>query len=161
VATRAPFATFTRRAAALLIDGPIAFVIAVILSTILMLPWTVPAALAAKPVDFQEESLARLSIQALSVFGVFLYFTVLESSRWQGTPGKRLMGLRVTTLDGGRVGFARSCARNFLKGLSSNAAFVGYLRFFLSDCGQTFHDSEAGTLVVHRPRAGETGTITP
>lgn len=157
--TRAPFATFTRRAAALLIDGPIAFVIAVVMSTILMLPWTVPAALAGNPVDFHEESLARLSIQALTVIGVFLYFTVLESSRWQGTPGKRLMGLRVTTLDGGRVGFGRSCARNLLKGLSSNAVFSGYFRFFLSECGQTFHDSEAGTFVVHQPSARGTSTI--
>lgn len=41
----------------------------------------------------------------------WLYYAAWHSSRWQATPGKRLLGLRVTTLAGGRLSFGRALVR--------------------------------------------------
>ncbi|MGH2401404.1 MAG: RDD family protein [Candidatus Limnocylindria bacterium] len=46
---------------------------------------------------------------------VALYFIVLEASPSGGTWGKRRLGLRVTTVDGERIGLRRSAARTILK----------------------------------------------
>ncbi len=46
---------------------------------------------------------------------VALYFTLCESSRWQGTLGKRVLGLRVTDTDGGRLPFGCALMRNAIK----------------------------------------------
>ena len=42
---------------------------------------------------------------------VWLYFTLFESGGWQATPGKRLLGLRVTGLSGDRISFGRASGR--------------------------------------------------
>lgn len=46
---------------------------------------------------------------------VTLYFALCESSVWQGTLGKRKLGLRVVDAAGGRVGLARSLIRSAVK----------------------------------------------
>ena len=43
----------------------------------------------------------------------WLYFACFESSSWQATPGKRLLGLRVADLTGARIGFGRATGRFF------------------------------------------------
>ncbi|HUN69643.1 MAG TPA: RDD family protein, partial [Burkholderiales bacterium] len=43
------------------------------------------------------------------------YFAISESSSWQGTLGKRLLGLRVTDLNGARIGFGRANVRHLSK----------------------------------------------
>ncbi len=43
------------------------------------------------------------------------YSTVLESSPWQATLGKRWMGLRVYDANGGRLTLRQAAARNLLK----------------------------------------------
>ena len=75
------------------------------------------------------------------------YFALMESSRRQGTPGKQLMRIRVTGLDGGRISFGRATGRYFLKAVSSFEFMLGYLISF-SDQRQTWHDYMAKTLVV-------------
>jgi uncharacterized RDD family membrane protein YckC len=46
---------------------------------------------------------------------VWLYFVLLESSARQATPGKRLLGLRVERLGGGRPSRGQALARTALK----------------------------------------------
>lgn len=41
----------------------------------------------------------------------WMYFARLHSSAWQATLGQRLMGMRVTTTTGERLGFARALVR--------------------------------------------------
>ena len=57
--------------------------------------------------DFPGVSLTFIAVK---VFLVFPYFALMESGRWQGTLGKRLMDLKVTGLDGDRVSFGRMAA---------------------------------------------------
>lgn len=41
----------------------------------------------------------------------WLYYAGFQSSAWQATPGQRWLGLRVTDLAGGRLGFGRALVR--------------------------------------------------
>lgn len=64
---------------------------------------------------FSNPNSAELTAFLLLVLPVLLYFALFESSRWQATWGKRVLGLRVVTTDGGHVGFLRALWRNALK----------------------------------------------
>lgn len=46
---------------------------------------------------------------------MWLYFTLSEQSAWGGTIGKRVLGLRVTTRQGERIGLWRALGRTAIK----------------------------------------------
>ena len=54
----------------------------------------------------------------------WLYFVPLESSRLEASLGKRLLGLRVTDLEGRRLSFLRATGRHFGKLLSVATLFI-------------------------------------
>ena len=64
---------------------------------------------------FSDPNSAELTAFLLLVLPVLLYFAIFEASPWQATWGKRVVGLRVVTTTGERVGFARALWRNALK----------------------------------------------
>jgi uncharacterized RDD family membrane protein YckC len=64
---------------------------------------------------FANPASAELTSFMLLVLPVLLYFALTESSRWQATIGKRAVGLRVTTMDGGQISLPRALLRNALK----------------------------------------------
>ncbi len=76
---------------------------------------------------------------------------MFEASAWQATPGKRILRLYVTDLNGQRVTFARAAARNFAKIISSLTFLVGYLVAGFTEKKQALHDILAGCLVLRRP----------
>jgi uncharacterized RDD family membrane protein YckC len=78
----------------------------------------------------------------------WLYSAFFMSSGWQGTPGQRLLGLRVTRVDGERISFARASGRYFASVLSAYLIGIGYLMMLWSERNQTLHDRLAGTVVV-------------
>jgi len=78
----------------------------------------------------------------------FLYFTVFESSGLMATPGKRALGLRVTDLQGRRIGFGRAAGRYFGKFLSLFALGFGYWTIPSSPMRQGWHDKLSGCLVL-------------
>ena len=96
--------------------------------------------------DFPGIFLTFLSIKILIALP---YFALMESSRWQGTFGKQVMGIRVTDLDGRRISLGRATGRFFLKSASTILLMLGYLVSF-SEQRQTWHDYIAGTLVLRR-----------
>jgi uncharacterized RDD family membrane protein YckC len=96
--------------------------------------------------DFPGVSLTFIAVK---LFFVFPYFALMESGRWQGTLGKRLMDIKVTGLDGDRISFGRATARYFLKTISAVLFMLGYLISF-SNKRQTLHDYLARTLVLKR-----------
>ena len=82
-----------------------------------------------------------------------LFYSVwLESSSWQATLGKKLLGLRVTDLQGSRITFWKSTSRNFGKTFSSLILGVGYLMPLWSPKRQTLHDRMARCLVIRAPK---------
>lgn len=64
---------------------------------------------------FSDPNSAELTAFLLLVAPVLLYFAVFESSRWQATWGKRVLGLRVVTTSNSPVAFLRALWRNVLK----------------------------------------------
>jgi len=60
-----------------------------------------------------------------------VYFTLFEAGRRQATPGKMLMGMFVTDLNGNRISYLRALGRSLGRILSMIICFVGYLGLFL------------------------------
>lgn len=98
---------------------------------------------------------------ALSVVAFVLYKAWMESRSRQATLGKMLVGLKVTTVDGGRPGFWQSALRTWpwwfalLTGfeilfslLALLILIAAYLAALISKNGQGWHDRTAGCLVV-------------
>jgi uncharacterized RDD family membrane protein YckC len=80
----------------------------------------------------------------------WLYFALLESSRRQATLGKLALAIKVTTLDGGRIGFWRATLRTIAKYLSAAILLIGFIMAGFTRRKQALHDVIAGTLVVDR-----------
>jgi uncharacterized RDD family membrane protein YckC len=72
----------------------------------------------------------------------------LESSAWQATLGKRVLGVVVTDLAGDRISFGRATGRYFASQISCAIFLIGYLMQPFTKKRQTLHDKIAGTLVV-------------
>ena len=77
----------------------------------------------------------------------WLYFAILESSEWQGTLGKRALGMSVTDLDGRRISFGRATGRYFAKIISGLILLIGYLMIAFTERKQGLHDMIASTLI--------------
>jgi uncharacterized RDD family membrane protein YckC len=87
----------------------------------------------------------------IGVFGTWLYFALLESSEWQGTAGKRALGLIVTDMNGQRVTFMRATGRHFAKIVTSFIPLgIGYAMAGFTQKRQALHDMIASCLVLRR-----------
>jgi uncharacterized RDD family membrane protein YckC len=80
----------------------------------------------------------------------WLYFALLESSSWQGTLGKKALGLIVTDMMGRRISFARATGRHFAKIISGMILLIGYLMAGFTERKQALHDMIAGCLVFRK-----------
>jgi uncharacterized RDD family membrane protein YckC len=90
------------------------------------------------------------------------YFALQESSAAQATIGKRLLGIRVSTEDGGRMSLATASIRawplylpniawlvgNWLGGLVALAAFVACITVAFTSRKQGLHDRMAGAILT-------------
>lgn len=88
----------------------------------------------------------------VAILATWLYFAVLESSSWQATLGKKLLGLYVTDIKGQRLSLSRATGRTFAKFLSSMSAGIGYLLCGFTEKKQALHDIVAGCLVLRGSR---------
>ena len=85
----------------------------------------------------------------IGLTAIWLYFAGFESSRVQSTLSGRILGLRVTDLNGEPVTFNRATVRHFAMYLSAVTPFaIGYLMAFWTKRRQTLHDYIASTLVI-------------
>lgn len=81
---------------------------------------------------------------------VYSYFAFCESSVWQGTPGKKLLGMIVTDENGNRLTFGKAFGRNVAKILSGLICSIGYIMAGFTEKRQALHDIIARTLVLRR-----------
>lgn len=79
-----------------------------------------------------------------------LYFSFMESSRYQGTLGKLAMELKVISYHNTRPGFSTALWRNLAKLLSTLLVFAGFIMAAFTVRKQALHDKLAGTLVVKK-----------
>ena len=96
----------------------------------------------------------NLFVNLVSILVDWLYFSLLESSRWQATLGKKMLGLTVTDLNGNRLTFGKATGRYFAKILSSLILFIGFIMVAFTERKQGLHDQIAGTLVLRKPPTG-------
>lgn len=83
------------------------------------------------------------------VFEVGLpYYVLAECSAWQGTIGKRLLGLRVTDLSGRRIRLRRAILRYLCRILSALPFQFGFCMAAFTTRKRALHDFAAGTMVV-------------
>lgn len=84
----------------------------------------------------------------LSVLIGWLYCAGCESSAWQATLGKRLVGLAVTDENGERISFVRASCRHLSKLLSALPLGIGFLITPFTARKQALHDLISHSLVV-------------
>lgn len=98
--------------------------------------------------DSPAINLFQIFINAFSWLVGWLYHAWMESSSWQATLGKRLVGLRVTDMEGNRISFGRATGRYFGKLLSGFICSIGYIMAAFTEKKQALHDIMASTLVL-------------
>jgi uncharacterized RDD family membrane protein YckC len=150
----AVYAGFWLRAVAYLVDS---LLLGVVVGFAILMPLMERGAIAKNdPWALLTGALTRqvFAIQLLVTMVSWLYFASFESSIWQATPGKRLLGLVVTNLEGHRISFARASGRYFGKILSGTLFFIGFLIAGFTPRKQALHDLLASCLVLRRPKQG-------
>lgn len=139
------YAGFWLRAAAYLLDS-------FLLGTLLWLYWAPRLPEAALSGDFQAALQAIQGNSALMLSGMLLpliYFTILESSPWQASLGKKLFRIKVTDLEGYRLPWWKAALRQLFKilllefTLTLSCALAGF-----TPRKQALHDMLTRCLVV-------------
>lgn len=118
------YAGFWRRFGAILIDGLIGWFFGIILGILVQSP-----------------------VAASIVFSI-LYYPLFDSSGLQATPGKALLDMRITDLQGQRITLKAAILRYLMKIVSGLIMCIGYLIMPFTEKKQTLHDIVAGTLVL-------------
>ncbi len=132
------YAGFWRRFAAIIVDGILLWIVQVIFFR----------SLAFKMFVFTPGLFFKMYFWSILIS--WLYFALMESSSKQATLGKMLIGIKVTDLDGNRIGFGKATGRYFSKLISGATLFIGYIMAGFTQKKQALHDIIAGTLVVKK-----------
>ncbi|AZK49181.1 RDD family protein [Paenibacillus lentus] len=80
----------------------------------------------------------------------WLYYAILESSKLQGTFGKKALGIIVVDQNFERVSFGRASGRFWSRILSYLTLHVGYIMAAFTKKKQALHDLIAKTYVVNK-----------
>jgi len=88
----------------------------------------------------------------------WLYFALFEGSSRQATPGKMLLGIKVTDLEGRRISYARATGRYWAKVISFLTLGIGFIMAGFTKRKQALHDMIASTLVMKSEKK-ETGNV--
>ncbi len=92
--------------------------------------------------------LASISIGMIAMVLQWLYFSLMESSKHQGTLGKIVLKIKVTDVEGNRISFARATGRYFGKILSGMIMMIGYIMAGFTEKKQALHDMLASCYVI-------------
>ncbi|MBC7815581.1 MAG: RDD family protein [Planctomycetaceae bacterium] len=143
------YAGFWLRFVASFVDG---LVCGVVMIVVLMVVGGVIVAINGPPGGGNEPGPAEIIlgflIWAIAIVFPWLYSAFEESSPAQATLGKKMLGLRVTDLDGDRISFGQASGRHFGKILSNFFCSIGFIMAGFTEKKQALHDMLAGTLVV-------------
>ncbi len=87
--------------------------------------------------------------QILTLFIVWAYYTILESTNMQATFGKRLLGLKVVDYEYQKISFGKANGRLFSK-IISGILLLGFIHIAFSPKKQGWHDEIAKCYVIYR-----------
>jgi len=96
------------------------------------------------------DQLSKLSVGLLPLYLglVWLYYSLVGSGRHQATLGKRILGIKVTDLQGRPLGFWRCFGRQLGKMVSKATLGIGFAVAAFTPKKQALHDLFSRTLVV-------------
>jgi|WetSurMetagenome_2_1015567.scaffolds.fasta_scaffold132743_3 uncharacterized RDD family membrane protein YckC len=87
---------------------------------------------------------------AINFMADVLYWGLFESSPLRATPGKMVLSIKVTDIEGNRISFGRAVGRYLSKIISSLIFGIGYIMIAFTEKKQGLHDIMAGTLVIQK-----------
>ena len=136
------YAGFWLRVVASLIDSLVtgvgAFVIGLVMGVFLLFLFP----------DLLANSDSDAIFGLVGFLGGLAYFGIMESSSKQATLGKMALGLKVTDLDGQRIGPVKAINRNLGKIISYVLLGIGFFMAGFTKKKQGLHDKMVATLVV-------------
>lgn len=91
----------------------------------------------------QRNHIRNLSLAIWIIYGFFM-----DTSSWQGTLGKKIVGIKVSDSYGNRINFVQSMKRNFSKMLSVIPLFIGIFWIFFDKQKRCWHDKIAKTVII-------------
>ena len=157
------YAGFWRRFVAIMIDG---FILGVPMAFALINPTLYKTVKGISIFGFKERSLDAIGpitwllglhptnyfkyVLILSILFFIihiLYYGLWTSSKFQGTIGKRTLGIKVVGEDGNRISLNRAIGRYFAS-IISYFMFAGYIMAVFTENKQTLHDYMASTFVI-------------
>jgi len=133
------YAGFWLRLVAFFIDFALMFFITSFVWAILQLPI---------PVGSESLFSGFVFKNPLGILVGWLFYASFESSKFQATPGKAILGLKVTDDSVGKIGFGQASGRFFGKILSGLIIGIGYLMIGFTKNKQGLHDQMAHTYVL-------------
>lgn len=96
-----------------------------------------------------ENRLKMSLIGFLMIFPIHFFMNVfMESSKKQGSVGKKLLNIKVCNTQGLRISFGKSLLRNLLKITGFLSLGLGFFMGFFDKKQQCWHDKLAGTFVI-------------
>jgi len=87
-----------------------------------------------------------------AILGIVLYVfykTAFHGSKYQATPGKILIGIKVVGADGNRITYTHSFMRSCAELISELILFIGYVIAAFSVRKQSLHDKICTTYVAN------------
>jgi len=78
----------------------------------------------------------------------WLYYSLMESSKYCGTLGKMALGIKVVDMDGNRISFGRATGRYFSRIITNMTFLIGYIIAGFTEKKQALHDMIASCLVI-------------
>jgi uncharacterized RDD family membrane protein YckC len=151
--TSPQYADFLERFVAYLIDN----LFLSILTSVVMIPFVVIVfAILGVANSSDSTGLIILGLLLVTMLAILIsvalnwwYNAYFEASKWQGTPGKRIMNIAVVDLSGNRVTLKMSSVRFLVKWVTSSFSLV-YIVMLFNKQFQNLHDMAAETLVIKR-----------
>lgn len=94
------------------------------------------------------EPIETTEVDHIVLVVLMLYWIIADASRYQGSIGKRMLGLRVVDQYGVRLTLAAAAGRNLFKILSTIPALIGFMMAGWTKRKQALHDWVVGAYVV-------------
>jgi len=138
--TTVEFAGFWKRFLAYLIDGLImgASIYAITLGVTFLLAL----------LGYYNDGIV-IAIYSVVIICTVIYYSIFESSKFQATPGKMALGIKVTDSNFKKLSFGHALGRFLFKIISGVILYIGYIMAGFTPKKQALHDILAKTYVIN------------
>lgn len=89
-------------------------------------------------------------VALLSIVMKWLYYALMESSKYGGTIGKIAVSIKVVDIEGNRISFGRATGRYFSRIITNMTLLIGYILAGVTEKKQALHDMIASCLVIRK-----------